>query len=309
MRAHPNILERCDFIQKLIAGMCARGCDDEAYALVNGCSGSVREAGMYAFFANVSDDKGRAMDLLKVVSFDDLYPAMFGYMKGFDTGDLKAEVTSSRLDGLRDARRHDLPPGLIGDAVTSALKDGLVDSGRDGAADILSFARKLMADGVIKPYQVYEMVEGDENLGAFEKWEHLKGMEADASNAGDRSVELKLRGKVMAGMIDEDGSKAMDVILGDGSSERSADVDAALRHWTRVDPEGINGWFQRKQAALDPGMRAMIATSLSATAAESGEYESAKQWAGQIQDPVARSGALERVEETILNHRKWLEEK
>lgn len=309
MAGHPNINERCDFVKQLITELCSEGRDEEAYALIDPNSGQLRAIGMFSFYSSARLDKNRLMGMVKREAFHDLLPAFHGYMRGFGIDQLKAEAESSRLADFRRERGADMPSDLIECAIAETLASRLAEAGHLESLDAIKLASDLAEDGAIKSYQIYEIVGKDKNLDPFEKWEFLKPIDPMDAQQGDQAIKVKIREKLIDSMIRADGGKAMGEILNHQSPSQASDVTAAVRVWNALDPAGVTGWFQQNQSILSPGGKTLVATTLSTVAAEYGEFDSARQWANQIQDPLGRAEALKLVDEKAANHRKWLDGK
>ncbi len=309
MASHPDISERLDFIKKLITELCSEGRDDEAYALIDRNSGHLREIGLFSFYSSASLDKNRLMAMVERESFDDLLPVFHGYMRGIGIDQLKAEAASSRLADFRREKGSDMPSDLIESAIGGALQGSLFEAGRPESVKVLALASDLAEKGTIKAYKVYELVRNDKNLNPFEKWDFLKQIDPKDADQSERDYIIKTREKLIDSMTRADGSKAMGDIFSNNVPGQASDVNTAVRIWNSLDSGGVADWYQQNQATLSPERRTMVATTLSTIAAESGEFESARQWANQIQDPAKKSEAMKMLDEKSVNYQKWLENK
>jgi len=309
MAGNPNIDERSDFVKKLITELCSQGRDEEAYALIDKNSGQLRDVGMFSFYSSASLDKNQLMAKLKREAFGDILPTFHRYMRGIGIDQLKAEAESSRLADFWRERGAEMPSDLITTAITEALRSNLTDAGRPESLKTLKLASDLAENGTIKTYQIYELVGKDKNLNPFEKWDFLKQIDPKDVKKGDEMVKIKTREKLIYSMIKADGSKAMGDILNNQTAGQASDVNTAVRVWNQVDSAGVVNWYQQNQSTLSPDGRAMVATTLSTIAAEFGEFESARQWASQIQDPARKVEAMKMVDEKAVNYQKWLERK
>ncbi len=309
MAEHPDITERGDFVKKLITEMCSQGRDEEAYALIDKNSEQLRAIGMFSFYSSASLDKNKLMAMAKQEASDDLYAAFHGYMQGIGIDQLKAEAESSRLADFWRARGSEMPSDLITTAITEALRSSLTEAGRSESLKTLKLANDLAENGTIKTYQIYELVGKDKNLNPYEKWDFLKQIDPNDAQKGDEMMKIKIREKLIDSMIKADGGKAMGDILSNQTAGQASDVNTAIRVWNKVDSAGVVNWYQQNQSTLSPDGRAMVATTLSTIAAEFGEFESARQWASQIQDTARKAEAMKMVDEKAVNYQKWLDKK
>lgn len=294
--AHTDIGERTAFSDQLIADLCEQGNVDEAYELIDKNPGQLHDSGLYTFFLKVKLGDVQVLDMMKKEDDRDLSIVLESYLGRFDRSRLLPALDSPYLNDFLKGKKDVMPEGSLGYAIAGVISKEIKDLGRDDSLAALQLMKELADKGHVSRWNAYDLVTANKNLGAFDKWDLLKGMDPRDNDKFQTVEALKSRKSLIDGIVRADAGKAMEDILQNKAPDQFSDIQNVVASWNSIDSNGVSEWYRKNQSGMNQQHKNAVAFAFANTALNSLEFDGAGLWANQIQDPKMKEDALRIVE-------------
>jgi hypothetical protein len=290
-----DINKRANFATLMIVKLCQKGYSNEAYSLIDPSYGDIRKDQLVAFFEKAELDEKTLFDLLGKKNIKgDLQNSLFGFMRRFKPEELEKILSSSEMKEILEDAKNLGEFIDINNPITSSFAQP--DANHES---IVQAALNLNSKGLLDPNSVMSVVGNDNPERAFEKWSLVKTLSANREE--DQTKFRNGRELLIRNMVRIDAQKAMREILAGSLEdfETIKDIRAAVGIWSQVDARGGYNWYTTNKKNYSQKQQTVIATSFSSEAYSAGEFEVARQWINEIQDPEARASGLKALEDRL----------
>lgn len=285
-----DVIDHAEYAAALVVELCENGRTQDAWDFIERSSGQMRNMQLREFFKNANLTRTELMAWLSGLEYDyDLKMGLEGYMLRLRPSEYVAELASPEISALRDSL------GMSSsEALRKAMKSHIDDlyHRKDSplhppseavVKELLDSIAQMDAGGLIKMDELQEMVMFSP-LSAFTKWDLLK-RHADSPEGLGEGVKRNL----IQGMIFNDPQKAMGEILSASGAGQSGHVDVAIRAWMGADSGGLMEWYSGNVAHLGSQQQAYVVSAFANTALSASDFDNARKWAAQIQDPETKA--------------------
>jgi hypothetical protein len=292
-RENPDVMRRSADCISIIGRLCAAGYVDEAWGMIEGNPGQVRDSELVKFFKSAGLSAPEMISKIESLPFrGEAFTALRGYLSSLDPESISAVLSDSSFkDFIRKLDQSS--PGILGRAISTSLMGRLAFPG--SAADKLAArdqAVRYHSEGVLNDGQLVQVLKADETSDSFDKWSVVTN---SFPNPNLRSEAAALRKEVIEGMVNADAPKALGELVKIPGSQGFMDLLAGVKKWGNVDPSAASQWFQTTKSGLNEAQRDSVAMAFYQLSLDSGEPEGAERWAGEIANAELKKRALERL--------------
>ncbi len=291
--AHGRNLLLGDFVKEL----CKNGYANEAFDLIVPGYGDMRKEQLKSFFNLAQIDQDQMVGFLKKCEMkEDLSSALFGYFTRLSPEDLVSVMSRPDMAQILAGAEKVGETTNVSSWLSAGLQAAKFKHNSDDSV-VTGAVMNLYSEGHLKPSDVMIIAKYNDPKDIFKKWDQLKSL-----TSADEQEQKGLREKrelMISTMITADRANAMKQILAnDGDDAQNfKDVQAAIRSGLRGDAQGIAGWYKSNKSDFTQKQQSMVAASFAKEAGEAGEFDVARQWAEQIEDPEGRTAILKIIDE------------
>ncbi len=290
-----DINKRANFASLMIIKLCQKGYSDEAYNLIDPSYGDIRRDQLLAFFEKAEMDESKLFDLLGKKSVKgDLKNSLFGFLRRYKPQELEKVLSSS---GMKKILEDSNKSGELLD-LNNAITSSFARPDSDYLTNV-NVVLNLNSKGLLDLKSVMSVVGINSPEKAFEKWNLVKNLTTDSEK--DQAGLRNSKETLIRNMVKTDAQKAMRELLGGSleNMETIKDIRAAIGIWSQVDAQGGYNWYMNNKTHYSQKQQSVIAASFSSEAYAAGEFDVARQWINEIQDPEAKASGLKALEERL----------
>lgn len=299
--ANPNIDAQSAFATDLVTRLCKAGHTAEAFALIGNDNGQVRDFMILAFFQHAQESNTMLLDRLTGLPKSDEAQALGGYMNRFGIGELSSVVEEPRFRQLLESKT--ISPGSLSAAFTTRLMEAAFMARFDqSGADPVAEAAKLKSSSLISPANVLNLAS---NLPPMKspadianRWALIHDI--TPSPAVDKE-SLQEKNGMISHMIRLNAPETMAAALAKQGPGQAYNIGEIVNQWAGIDTAGLGRWHQQNKQRMTTEQLTWFAEGLVSRAIKHRDYGSAKEWAGQIQDPTKAADALGRIAKAEQN--------
>lgn len=293
-----SVTNQAEFATELVVKLCKSGHTNEAWEFITPSPGQMRDMQLREFFKNA--DLNREELIAKLSGFEfqqDLLRGLQGYLLRFKPSEYLRELSSPELKVFENSLGFS-PSEAIKRAMCYAMDDmfGAADSNQnppsdDSVKNLVDSFKDMKSKGLIATGDFLNtVIESPARI--FVKWDLLKDQVATSDGVSDN-----LRERLIRNMIISNPSKAVDQILAVQGAGMTNNVNIAIAEWVSGDSNGATSWYVKNRTSFDQQQQNLIISAFSNTALSSSEFDSARQWAGQIQDLRLKEDKLKAIDE------------
>ncbi|MBK1815724.1 hypothetical protein JIN84_08855 [Luteolibacter yonseiensis] len=294
-----DLNSRAEFTRGVIKELCESGYSKEAWDLIDPGNGIVRNFGLASFFENADLPPADLLDKIANVPRLDMFTGFSGFLNRYPPDQLSALLDSPEVKRFYSAVGDDLKAVNVKTAVSGVLQIAMNKMAPEERGGTYQLARELDSKGLLEAHDFILIVQRYSNKNIFEQWEDIKAVDL---NGWSSNVVKKQRQGMLSDMVAEDAPAAVKGILNGDEDRAGNDLAWALKSWTNLDSQGAADWYKSSQASFSGRQRELVSSSFAEAAISSLEFESARQWAEQIEDAEARRKILENVEQKRIEY-------
>lgn len=275
---------------ELFRDLCEQGFAEDAWQMISSEPGEIRGMEIHAFFQNakLSEEamRGKMEALIDTGYTNEVGSAFMSYLGRHGISELKPLVESGELGktiNLLQSKADKAPGSLLKAYFGLILRDPEQSSEAAGALQLMS---EVKAKGWMSDDEHSMVISSAIGIDPFSKWEmSLEGQRANESGPAYTNGI----GSVIRDMVRSNPSQAIaDVIVHQNEKFAFDSTRIAFAEWAQQDPRGAAGWFEQNKDRLNAEQRDGVATAFFAEALTNHEFEVARSWADQTQNPVIR---------------------
>jgi hypothetical protein len=292
-----DLNSRAAFAEGVLRKLCEDGYSREAWGLIDAGNGIVRNFGLSTFFRNADLPPSELLEKIASVPTLDMYTCFSGFLNRYPPDQLSTLLGSPEVDRFLSA--VDRKYVSVNASVSSVLLGAFNKMPPEERGETYQIARDLNSKGLLEPHDFILMTQRYSNKNIFDQWEDIRTVNL---TAWDSDVVRKQRYSMLSAMVTEDAPAAVKTILNNDGEQAGKDMTLALQSWTNLDSQGAADWYKSNQASFSGKQRELVSSSFAEAAISSLEFDSARLWAEQIQDPETRDRTLETVKQKKLEY-------
>jgi hypothetical protein len=289
----PDLGERSKLACELIMQLCENGFSSEAFLLLDENFGTVRQNELRTLFAyaRLSNEELLAR-IDEVAAYQgDKRTAMKGYLNRFRVDELAETVSDPNFQGML-SRGNKLSSYTLSAALAGALQLSPLNQDGESKTRFLETSKELIEKGFLKPADLLAITDKSLAEDPIERWELIQKAIPSGSLIIDDDEGANSGEALIAQMVTSDGPKALGNLLKIGDYRS---VNHAIAQWTHSDPSGATKWYEGNAGRLSPDQNNAVSSAFASTALRSAEFDSARAWAGKIQDPKSKEDLLGKI--------------
>ncbi|WAC19736.1 hypothetical protein OVA24_21185 [Luteolibacter sp. SL250] len=268
--------------RETIALLCKAGYSREAWELIDGEPGMVREASLQGFFHDAALPKAELMQLLDGLEKKDRAMGLSGYWNRL------APEEFSRLDlsefAIRSPDERAALRQTFQRMTANAYDPGHPELGKGVRQDLLNLAAAQVNSGVLVYEDVGKMLKQDPSKDGFAYWDALSRVDPTFRQGQD-----SLKGtdaEVIRAMTIQDPERTLDMTLVMGTPARGKGY-VALEKWLTMDFRAAETWYHRNSNQTDADSSAV---AFMRACRALGRYQEALDWYARIEKESWRTG-------------------
>ncbi|MBX3739483.1 MAG: hypothetical protein KF712_00725 [Akkermansiaceae bacterium] len=295
--ANPNIDAQSKFATDLVKRLCKAGHTAEAFALIGDDNGQVRDFIISAFFEHAQEPVATILDRLTRLPKSDEAQALGGYMNRFSVAELSSVVDEPCFRQLIDSKT--ISQGSLSAAFTTRLMEAaFMARFEPGAGDPVAEAAKLKNSSLLSPANVINLAGNlppmQSPADIHSRWALIHDI-TPGPEVGKESMEE--RNGMISHMIRLNAPETMAAVLASQGPGQAYNIGQIVDQWAAIDTAGLGRWHQQNKQRMTAEQRTSFAEGLVSRSIRHNDYGSAKEWAGEIQDPAKAAAALARIAE------------
>jgi len=266
----------------IISQLCKNGYSKEAWDLVEGDPGVVREKVLNGFFRDANLPKAELLALLDGIEKKDRAMGLSGYW------DRLAPEEFVRLDmsefPIRSPQERAALRQTLEAMTAQAFDPANSDAGRMVRQELLEMAVVQANNGVLAYSDFGKMLLQDPSKDGFAYWAALQKAAPELRQGQDSYKGTDAQ--IIRAMTAQDPARMMEMTLVEGSYERGK-MYVALEKWLVQDFRMAEAWYQSHAGQVDADG---VAVAFFRANAARGDYQASLQWYEKLERDSWRSG-------------------
>ena len=278
----PNLQVRAERAWRIINQLCQNGYSQEAWSMIDGDPGIVRQHSINGFFRDANMPKSELLGLLDSLEKKDRATGLSGYWDRFAPEEfvrLNMSEFEIRSPEEKAALRQSLE-AMIGRAFDSDNPE----IGKVIRQDLLNLAADQIGLGVFAYSDIGKMLGQDPSKDGFAYYEALQRV--DPAYRRNQDTLKGTDAQVVRAMVTQDPQRTMDMTLAEGSWVKGKGY-VALEKWVTMDYRAAEDWYRRNEGKAD---RDSSAVAFMRACDTLGRLDEALQWYARIESQNWKNG-------------------
>lgn len=278
----PNLEVRAERAWRLINQLCQNGYAKEAWAMIDGDPGIVRQLSINGFFRDADLPKTELLGLLNELEKKERATGLSGYWDRFAPEEfvrLNLSEYEIRSPEEKAALRQTLE-AMIG----RVFDPSNPDVGKIIRQDLLNLAADQIGLGIFAYSDMGKVLQQDPSKDGFAYYEALQRVDPE-----HRKNQDTLKGtdaQVVRAMVTQDPQRTLDMTLVEGSWAKGKGY-VALEKWVTMDYRAAEEWYRRNEEKAD---RDSSAVAFMRACQTLGRLDEALQWYERIESESWKNG-------------------